>query len=56
VTFSLIVENADTAAEQAQAAGATVEMPPSDIFYGFRSAAISDPFGIVASAELENMA
>lgn len=45
VTFSLMVENADTATERAQTAGATVEMPPSDMFYGFRSAAISDPFG-----------
>lgn len=45
VAFSLMVENADAAAEQAQAAGATVEMPPSDMFYGFRSTAILDPFG-----------
>jgi PhnB protein len=45
VTFSLMVENADTAVERARAAGATVEMPPTDMFYGCRSAAISDPFG-----------
>jgi len=45
VSFSLMVENADAAAERARAAGATVEMPPTDMFYGFRSAAISDPFG-----------
>jgi len=45
VTFSLMVEDADTAAERAKAAGAIVEMPPTDMFYGFRSASISDPFG-----------
>lgn len=45
VTFSLMVENADTAAERAKAAGATIEMPPTDMFYGFRSASICDPFG-----------
>jgi PhnB protein len=45
VSFSLMVENADVAAERAIAAGATMEMPPSDMFYGFRSTAISDPFG-----------
>jgi len=45
VTFSLMVENADAAAERARTAGATVEMPPTDMFYGFRSASISDPFG-----------
>lgn len=45
VGFSLIVENADAATERARTAGATVEMPPTDMFYGFRSAGISDPFG-----------
>lgn len=45
VTFSLMVENADTATERAKGAGATVAMPPTDMFYGFRSALISDPFG-----------
>ena len=45
VSFSLMVENADAAAERARAAGATVEMPPTDMFYGFRSASICDPFG-----------
>lgn len=45
VSFSLMVGNADAAAERASAAGATVEMPPTDMFYGFRSAGISDPFG-----------
>jgi PhnB protein len=45
VSFSMMVENADTAAERASAAGAIIEMPPADMFYGFRSAGISDPFG-----------
>lgn len=45
VTFSLMVENADAATERARAAGATIQMPPTDMFYGFRSAGISDPFG-----------
>jgi PhnB protein len=45
VQFSLIVENADAAVEQACAVGAIVEMPLTDMFYGFRSASIRDPFG-----------
>jgi PhnB protein len=45
VTFSLMVENADAAVDRAKAAGATIEMPPTDMFYGFRSASITDPFG-----------
>ena len=45
VTFCLVVENADAAVARASAAGATVEMPPADMFYGFRSGAIRDPFG-----------
>lgn len=45
VSFSLMVENSDVATERAVAAGAIVEMPPTDMFYGFRSAAITDPFG-----------
>lgn len=45
VSFSLMVENADVATERASAAGATIEMPPTDMFYGFRSAGIIDPFG-----------
>jgi hypothetical protein len=40
-----MVENADVATERASAAGATIEMPPTDMFYGFRSAGIIDPFG-----------
>ena len=45
VTFCLTVENADAAFDRAVAAGATVLMPVSDQFYGFRSASVIDPFG-----------
>lgn len=45
VKLCLMVENTDAAVERAVAAGATVQMPPADMFYGFRSAAIRDPFG-----------
>ncbi len=45
VKLCLMVENTDAAVERASAAGATVEMPPMDMFYGFRCACICDPFG-----------
>lgn len=45
VTLSLMVKDTDAAVTCASAAGATVEMPPTDMFYGFRSGAIRDPFG-----------
>ena len=45
VKLCLMVKNTDAAAERARAAGATIELPPCDMFYGFRCAAISDPFG-----------
>ena len=45
VKLCLMVENTDTATARASAAGATVEMPPCDMFYGFRCAAVRDPFG-----------
>ncbi|MBA4015704.1 MAG: hypothetical protein C0483_00805 [Pirellula sp.] len=45
VTFCLMVKDTDEAVERARAAGATVDMPPANMFYGFRSAALSDPFG-----------
>ncbi len=45
VKLCLMVENTDAAVERAVAAGASVQMPPADMFYGFRSAAIRDPFG-----------
>jgi PhnB protein len=41
----LMVPDTDTAVQRATAAGATVEMPPTDMFYGFRSANVRDPFG-----------
>ncbi len=45
VQLCLIVENADVVVERARAAGAVVVSPPTDMFYGFRSASIRDPFG-----------
>ena len=45
VKLCLMVENTDAAVERASAAGATVEMPPADMFYGFRCASLRDPFG-----------
>ena len=45
VKLCLMVENTDATVERAQAAGATVEMPPTDVFYGFRCASVRDPFG-----------
>lgn len=45
VKLCLMVENTDAAVERARAAGATVEMPPCDMFYGFRCGAVRDPFG-----------
>ena len=45
VKFSLMVENADAAIAKAVAAGATPLMPATDMFYGFRSGSVRDPFG-----------
>ncbi len=45
VKFSLMVENADAAIAKAVAAGATLLMPATDMFYGFRSGSVRDPFG-----------
>lgn len=45
VKLCLMVGDTDDAVARASAAGAIVEMPPTDMFYGFRCAAISDPFG-----------
>ena len=45
VKFVLMVDNADAAVERATAAGATVVMPPMDMFYGFRCGSLKDPFG-----------
>lgn len=45
VKLCLMVEDTDAAAARAVAAGAALEMPPGDTFYGFRCAALRDPFG-----------
>ena len=45
VTIHIHVDDADATIERAIAAGATLEMAPSDAFYGERSGAIRDPFG-----------
>jgi PhnB protein len=41
----LIVDDVDAATERARVAGATVIAPPTDQFYGHRSASVRDPFG-----------
>lgn len=43
--FCLMVEDVDAALNRAENAGATVILPPSDQFYGHRSASLRDPFG-----------
>ena len=45
VTIHIHVDNADAVIEQAVGAGATLEIPPSDAFYGERSGCVRDPFG-----------
>jgi PhnB protein len=45
VTIHLHVDNADALIERAVKAGATLEMPPTDAFYGERSGVVRDPFG-----------
>jgi hypothetical protein len=45
VTIHIHVDNADAVIQSAVDAGATVEMPPKDHFYGERSGCIRDPFG-----------
>jgi PhnB protein len=45
VVLNLYVEDCDKIFNQAVAAGAKVEMPPSDMFWGDRYAKFSDPFG-----------
>lgn len=44
-SIHLHVPNCDAAVQQAAAAGASVTMPPTDMFYGERAARIRDPFG-----------
>ncbi len=45
VTIHLSVDDVDEAFAQAQAAGATVVMPPGDMFWGDRFSCVKDPFG-----------
>jgi uncharacterized glyoxalase superfamily protein PhnB len=45
VTIHLMVDNADAAIDRAVKAGATLERPAKDEFYGDRTGAIRDPFG-----------
>lgn len=45
VRLSLTVPDVDAAAAQAEAAGAIITRPPTDEFYGYRSANVTDPFG-----------
>jgi uncharacterized glyoxalase superfamily protein PhnB len=45
VTLHLIVPNIDEAFQQAVDAGATVRMPPADMFWGDRYGQVVDPFG-----------
>ncbi len=39
------MDDADAAIERAVAAGARLERPPSDAFYGERGGSVFDPFG-----------
>ena len=45
VTIYLQVDDADAVVDCAAKAGATVEMPATDMFYGERMAVLRDPFG-----------
>jgi len=45
VSIHLHVDDTDALVRRAAAAGATIERPPQDQFYGERSAVIRDPFG-----------
>jgi uncharacterized glyoxalase superfamily protein PhnB len=45
VTLHLHVDNADAVIDQAVKAGATLERPASDQFFGERSGSVIDPFG-----------
>ena len=44
-SIHLHVDDCDTLAAHAVAAGAVMEMPPTDQFYGERSCRVRDPFG-----------
>ena len=45
VTLHLHVDDADATIARAVAAGATLQMAPTDAFYGERSGVVVDPFG-----------
>lgn len=45
VTLHLYVKDADASIARAVAAGATVKMPPQDMFWGDRYGVVEDPFG-----------
>ncbi|MRW89390.1 VOC family protein [Duganella sp. FT80W] len=45
VTLHLYVLDTDAAFQQAVDAGASVRMPPADMFWGDRYAQVTDPFG-----------
>jgi uncharacterized glyoxalase superfamily protein PhnB len=45
VTLHMYVLDTDATFKQAVDAGATVRMPPSDMFWGDRYAQVTDPFG-----------
>lgn len=45
VTIHLYVEDVDAFVKHAATAGATVKMPPADMFWGDRYAVLEDPFG-----------
>jgi uncharacterized glyoxalase superfamily protein PhnB len=45
VTIHHFVADVDAVVKQAVEAGATVTMPPTDMFWGDRYAALEDPFG-----------
>lgn len=47
VTLALMVKDCDAAVKKAVAAGAKCTRPPTDEFYGDRSAQVEDPFGHV---------
>jgi PhnB protein len=46
VRLHLYVDDVDALVERAAAAGARVERPPTDEFYGNRAARLQDPFGL----------
>ena len=45
VTIHRYVTDCDAAIKRAQQAGATVKMPPMDMFWGDRYGVVTDPFG-----------